>query len=123
MNRTNLQNVTNFSNGIFDVVFSYLHTNVVWNLFNQGCITGKDNVVDECKRIATYFETVDTDFQTTHTIQENNKIVISGVGIFSRNGNLLSEVNSCDIYVFDENNQIISISSYCIIKHNIIRNK
>ncbi len=114
MNRTNKQNATDFSNGIFDAVFPFLHSNVVWNLFDQGCITGKDNIIDECKRIAVYFETVDTDFQTTYIIQENNKIAINGVGIFSRNGNLLSEVNSCDIYEFDENNLIVSISSYCI---------
>jgi hypothetical protein len=114
MKRTNKQNAIDFSNGEFTEVFPHLADSVVWNLFDQGKIEGKESVIDECKRIAAYFETVDTDFQITFIIQENNKIAINGVGIFSRNGNLLSDVNSCDIYEFDENNLIISISSYCI---------
>lgn len=114
MNRTNRQNATDFSNGMFDAVFPFLHTNVVWNLFDQGKVIGKENVIDECKRIAEYFQSVDTDFQTIHIIEENNLVAINGVGIFSRNRNLLSEVNSCDMYDFDENNLIVSISSYCI---------
>jgi hypothetical protein len=116
MNRTNRQNAIDFSNGDFTLVYPYLRDSVVWNLFDQGRVVGKENVIEECTRIAEYFQSVDTDFRTIHIVEENNLVAINGTGLFSRNGTLLSEVHSCDMYEFDENNQIISISSYCITK-------
>jgi hypothetical protein len=59
---------------------------------------------------------VTTDFKTLNIIAEGNKVVINGTAEFMRDNQRVSFVSACDVYEFDDNNQIQNITSYCIQK-------
>jgi hypothetical protein len=59
---------------------------------------------------------VTTDFKTLNIIAEGNKVVINGTAEFLRDNQRVSFVSACDVYEFDDNNQIQNITSYCIQK-------
>ena len=104
----------NFSNGKFDLCFDYITEQTFWDTPGEQYLKGKKEIEVFCKNIADYFESVTTNFKQLNLIENENAVVINGTAEFLRNGKRISFVSSCDVYKFDEDNNIVSIHSYCI---------
>lgn len=105
---------TAFSEGDFESTYPYIATDAVWVVVEQAVFNGKPAILQECEKVRNYFKSISTHFVTEHVIAEKSKVVISGTAEFKREGELISFVNACDVYVFNENNLIQQITSYCI---------
>ena len=103
-----------FSNGIFELAYPYLSENIEWNVIGESQFKGKSEVIENCNQTAEYFKSIETNFKTEDIIVVDNKIVIRGSGEFLRDGKRVNLITACDVYEFDENNQLERISSYCI---------
>ncbi|MCR9014872.1 nuclear transport factor 2 family protein [Aquiflexum gelatinilyticum] len=114
MNQTQKQIASDFSLGNFAEVFEYMADNIRWEIIGEQTLEGKEMVKTHCQNIATYFQSVSTDFKIHQTIEENGKVAIIGLGEFIREGKTVSKISACDVYQFDSENKISSISSYCI---------
>jgi len=114
MTKTEIANA--FSNGEFEKTNPFISENAVWTIVEEDSFNGRLAILAQCEQISNYFKSVTTDFKTQHIITEGNKVVINGTAVFSRDDKRISFVSACDIYEFDDNNQIITITSYCIQK-------
>ncbi len=103
-----------FSTGNFEPALPYLSENIVWKNIGEKVISGKQAVISNCIQISKYFNSVETDFITKDIILENNKVVVIGTAEFKEDGKRISLIAACDIYEFNRNNEIETISSYCI---------
>ncbi len=103
-----------FSIGKFENVIDYLSDGIVWNIVGDHILEGKEAVRENCEQTATYFKSVYTDFKTDDIIASGNKVVVIGTAEFKRDGKRISFVSACDIYEFNENKEIVKITSYCI---------
>jgi ketosteroid isomerase-like protein len=103
-----------FSNGEFEKSNKFIAENAIWTVVEEATFIGKQAILDNCEQVGDYFKSVTTDFKTLNVISEGNKVVISGTAEFSRDGKRVSFVSACDLYDFDNNNQIQNITSYCI---------
>ncbi|MCS4434584.1 hypothetical protein [Aquiflexum gelatinilyticum] len=105
---------SDFSLGKFEEVYAAMADNIRWEIIGEQTLEGKEMVKLHCQNIATYFQSVSTDFKIHQTIEENGKVAIIGLGEFSREGIMISKISACDVYQFDSENKISSIASYCI---------
>jgi ketosteroid isomerase-like protein len=103
-----------FSNGEFEKTNPYISENAVWTVVEEDRFTGRQAILDQCEQVGNYFQSVTTDFKTLHVITEGNKVVINGTAEFLKDNKRVSFVSACDIYEFDDNNQIQHVTSYCI---------
>ena len=103
-----------FSNGKFEITHPYLSEKIVWDVIGENIFKGKKEVVANCNQTSDYFKSVQTDFKTKDVIATNNKVVVSGTAEFIRDGKRVNFISACDIYEFNENNELEKISSYCI---------
>ncbi|MEM8969022.1 MAG: nuclear transport factor 2 family protein, partial [Bacteroidota bacterium] len=100
-----------FSNGDFEQIYPYLSETITWNIIGEEVFQGKSKVVENCKRTAEYFGSVETDFRTEDTIVTNNKVVVRGTGEFKRDGIRVNLITACDVYEFNQKNELENISS------------
>jgi hypothetical protein len=105
-----------FSNGEFEKIYKFISDTAVWTVVEADTFIGKQSIIDNCERVGNYFRSVVTDFKTLNVIAEGNKVVINGTAEFWRDEESVSFVSSCDVYEFDDFNQIQNITSYCIQK-------
>ncbi|MEO9532013.1 MAG: hypothetical protein ABJG68_07195 [Crocinitomicaceae bacterium] len=103
-----------FSRGNFDITFPYLSEGVTWRIVGDKKLVGKSEVVSNCKISAANLDLSQTIFTTEQLIKDHNKVVIKGSGEFIRHGERVDLIAACDIYEFNDDHQITSISSYCI---------
>jgi ketosteroid isomerase-like protein len=103
-----------FSNGAFDKVYEYIAADAEWTVVEEDKFIGKQAIVENCEQVGSYFKTVSTNFEILNIIADGNKVVINGTAEFLRGNIRVAFVSACDLYVFNENNQIQSITSYCI---------
>lgn len=103
-----------FSNGNFELTFPYLSESIVWNVIGENLFKGKSEVVSNCKQTSEYFKSVQTNFKTNDIIETDNKVVIRGTGEFIRDGKRINLTTACDVYEFNDSNELEKISSYCI---------
>lgn len=103
-----------FSTGKFADVYDYLSSDIVWSVIGEDTVTGKKAVIEHCQRVATYFESIKTDFATNEVITTDNKVIVMGTAKFIVKGQAESLISACDIYEFGADNKIRSIISYCI---------
>jgi len=103
-----------FSNGNFELTFPYLADNVQWTVVGEDYFDGKQAVIDNCNQTARYFKSVTTHFKTLNVITDNNRIAVNGTAEFCRNGKRIHFVSACDVYEFNDHNQLQTITSYCI---------
>jgi ketosteroid isomerase-like protein len=103
-----------FSNGEFEKTNPFISANAVWTVVGEDRFTGRQAILDQCEQVGNYFQSVTTDFKTLNVITEGNKVVINGTAEFLNDNKRVSFVSACDIYEFDENNQIQHVTSYCI---------
>ncbi|HLO44076.1 MAG TPA: nuclear transport factor 2 family protein [Leadbetterella sp.] len=104
-----------FSNGEFEKTTGFIAENAVWQVVEENTFVGKEAILENCNQVSAYFKSVTTDFKTLNMIAQDNKVVINGTAEFSRNGQRISFVSACDLYEFDDSDQIQRITSYCII--------
>ncbi|NOU20037.1 MAG: nuclear transport factor 2 family protein [Bacteroidales bacterium] len=110
---------TAFANGQFEQTFPYLSDNVEWIVIEQNKFVGKNAVLKNCKQVSNYFKSITTYFNTLNVISDNNKVVINGTAEFLRDRKQLSFVSACDVYEFDDNKQLVRITSYCVQKQTL----
>ncbi|MDF2455126.1 MAG: hypothetical protein K0R51_1119 [Cytophagaceae bacterium] len=103
-----------FSGGKFEKCFDYLTDQTIWNTPGEQYLKGKDEIIPFCKKVTAYFESVTTDFKPLHLIEGDCCVAINGTAEFIREGKYVSIVSSCDVYEFTDQNEIVSIYSYCI---------
>lgn len=105
-----------FSNGEFEKTNKFISDTAIWTVVEEDTFIGKKAIIDNCEQVVSYFQSVTTDFKTLNIIAEGNKVVINGTAEFLRDNQRVSFVSACDVYEFDDNNQIQNITSYCIQK-------
>lgn len=103
-----------FSNGEFEKTNPFISENAIWTVVEEDTFVGKQAILHNCAQVGSYFQSVTTDFQTLNIIAEGNKVVINGTAEFLRVNQRVSFVSACDVYEFDDQNQITTITSYCI---------
>lgn len=103
-----------FSNGEFEKTYNYLAEDAEWIVVEENHFKGRNAIIKNCEQVGNYFKTVTTDFKTFNVISSQNKVVVNGTAEFLIENKRKSFVSACDIYVFDENNKIQNITSYCI---------
>lgn len=87
---------------------------ISWDIVGENSFVGKQAVVANCEQVAAYFKTVTTHFQTANTIVGNYQVAIDGTAEFLKEGKRVAYVWACDIYVFNESEQLEKITSYCV---------
>lgn len=103
-----------FSRGDFEKCFAYLTDQTIWDTPGEQNLTGRKEIESFCNNVRAYFDRVITNFQQLNVIENANCVAINGTAEFIHENKRISFVSSCDIYVFDANNNIASITSYCI---------
>ncbi|WP_308993449.1 nuclear transport factor 2 family protein [Mariniflexile litorale] len=103
-----------FSNGEFEKTYKFISDTAEWTVIEEDSFKGRQAIIENCEQVGKYFKSVTTDFKIQNIIESRNKVIISGTAEFLRDNKRVSFVSACDIYEFDDNNQIRSITSYCI---------
>ena len=103
-----------FSNGEFDKTTDFIAADAIWEVVEEDKFIGKNAIVENCNQVGQYFKSVTTKFNTLNVIAEDNKIMVNGTAEFIRDGKRISFVSACDIYEFNDSDQIQKITSYCI---------
>ncbi|QFT89033.1 hypothetical protein FIU87_10280 [Bacillus sp. THAF10] len=111
---TQKQIAESFSNGNFEPTFPFLAKKIEWNIVGDKTLVGREAVIEECKQISNYFKTITTKFTTLNVISEKKCVAVNGTAEFIRNGEQLSSVSACDVYIFNDRNELQRIDSYCI---------
>jgi len=102
-----------FSNGEFDKIKDFIAHDAIWEVVEEDIFIGKNAIVENCNQVGQYFKSVTTNFKTLNVIAENNKVVVNGTAEFIRDGKRVSFVSACDLYEFNDSNQIQKVTSYC----------
>lgn len=103
-----------FSGGNFAKCFPYLTEQTIWNTPGEQYLEGRKEIEPFCEKISAYFSSVTTKFQQLNLIENDQCVAINGTAEFIRDEVRINFVSSCDVYEFDEENKIKSITSYCI---------
>lgn len=105
-----------FSIGKFEPVYEFLSEEVTWEVKGASAIflDGKEAVIEYCTNVAKYFASVETKFSEDTVLVDGNKVAITGSAKFSRDGNVISLIDSCDVFLFDSAGKLMKITSYCI---------
>lgn len=103
-----------FSMGEFEKAAPYLADSASWVVVEEANYIGKQAILEQCTQVGNYFKSLTTQFKTTLVIAEANKVAVQGNATFIRDGKKVAYVAACDIYTFDQQGYIQSITSYCI---------
>lgn len=114
MELTLSQIAASFSGGDFEKAYPYFSDHITWDIVGENSFTGKKAVIENCEQVAAYFKSVTTRFTTAHIIADNNRVAINGTAEFLRDGTRVAFVWACDVYEFNEQQELQKITSYCI---------
>ena len=114
MKHVNVLTAEAFSMGRFEETYERLSDDVVWTIAGESVFRGKDEVVNNCRNVSDYFKSVDTDFRILGITYAIGKVVVQGTAEFHREGKRIAFVHACDVYEFNEQDKLISITSYCV---------
>ncbi len=103
-----------FSNGQFELTYPFLADDIEWNVVEENQFSGKQAVIENCEQTTRYFESVTTNFEMQNIIADDKKIVINGTAEFLREDKRISFVSACDVYEFNDKEELEKITSYCI---------
>ncbi len=103
-----------FSNGDFEKTYLFIADHAEWIVVEENFFKGKEAIIRQCEQVRQYFASVTTRFTTLNVIAEGDRIVINGTAEFLKEGKRLSFVSACDLYEFNEQDQLQKITSYCI---------
>jgi hypothetical protein len=105
---------TAYSTGKFELAFPFLSKNVKWIVEGERCTEVNLAVIDHCKQIAQYFKTVTTKFNMNNVIKGKHRIAINGNAEFIHEGKSIQFVSACDVYEFNDFDELQTITLYCI---------
>lgn len=102
------------SAGNYEMAVVKIAEDVEWNMYEESdFIKGKQAFIEFAEKVGAYFRSVTTKFETAGVIEDENKIAIYGRAEFVRNGKTVNSVNSCDVYEFDADGNVLKVHSYC----------
>ncbi len=103
-----------FSGGRFFEVEDAIAEDVEWHIYEEKIfLAGKKDLLEFCRSVAKYFESVTTNFQLAGILVDDDKVAIYGRAEFIRDAVVINFVHSCDVYEFDSFGRIARIYSYC----------
>lgn len=103
-----------FSKGSFEKTYDFVAENAEWIIVEENHFKGKEAILNQCKKVSGYFNTVTTNFNTLKVISVGRDVVITGTAEFSKDNEQLSFVSACDLYEFNDLDLIQKITSYCV---------
>lgn len=103
-----------FSAGHFELAYPFFSETIEWVAVGENSIVGKDSVIERCKQTAKYFDSVTTEFKTLNVIVDHNHLAINGTAKFIDNDENITFISACDVYEFNDLNELQRIDSYCI---------
>lgn len=103
-----------FSNGDFEKTFDFISEDAEWVVVEEDHFLGKQAILNQCEQVAGYFKSVTTKFKTINILANENQVAITGTAEFLKDNTRVSLVSACDIYEFNDEDQIQKITSYCI---------
>ncbi|TXI91618.1 MAG: nuclear transport factor 2 family protein [Neisseriales bacterium] len=107
---------TSFSTGKFNLIYDFITPEAEWEIVGESLFSGREQIIANCERVRSYFNTVMTNFKIANILVDGDKVVINGTAEFFKNDQLVSFISACDLYQFNEQKQLIKITSYCIAK-------
>ncbi|RZK48763.1 MAG: hypothetical protein EOO99_08635 [Pedobacter sp.] len=102
-----------FSHGNFSLIYTYLSEDIRWEIIGEKTYSGIKEVKSQCEKVTSYFLSVQTEFVTEYIFQEQNLVLLRAPQNLDEITRLLARQAS-DIYLFDDQNQIQGIKSFCI---------
>ncbi|WP_042426656.1 nuclear transport factor 2 family protein [Geomicrobium sp. JCM 19039] len=111
---SNQQIAEAFSNGNFKLAYPFFAEKIEWHIIGENSFIGKKSVIENCEQTSAYFKSVTTEFTTFNVLVDSNRIAINGNAVFTRNDERLSNISACDVYEFNDDNELQIINSYCI---------
>lgn len=100
--------------GKFDEVIHYIADDAIWEVVEEDIFIGKNSIIENCNLVGHYFRSVTTNFKMLNVISEDDKVAVNGTAEFNRDSKQASFVSACDIYSFNDFDQIKKITSNCI---------
>lgn len=107
---------TSFSTGKFNLIYDFITPEAEWEIVGESLFLGKEQIIANCEKVGLYFNTVMTNFNIANILVDGDKVVINGTAEFFKNDQLVSFISACDFYQFNEQKQLVKITSYCIAK-------
>jgi ketosteroid isomerase-like protein len=103
-----------FSIGKFDEVIHYIADDAIWEVVEEDKFVGKNAIIENCNLVGHYYRSVTTSFKMLNVISEDDMVAVNGTAELNRDGKQASFVSACDIYSFNDFDQIQKITSNCI---------
>lgn len=104
---------TCFSTGQFSQIQSYFSETITWEIVGEQQLSGFNQVLKHCQSIEYYFTTVAHEFHIQAIHQRGLHVIVQGKAQF-HNTKQTSRISACDVYTFNNLNQLAQIQSYCI---------
>ena len=102
-----------FSTGKFSRIQSYFSETITWEIVGEQQLSGFDQVLKHCQSIEHYFTTVAHEFHIQAIHQTGHHVIVQGEAQF-HDTQQTSRISACDVYTFNNLNQLAQIQSYCI---------
>jgi ketosteroid isomerase-like protein len=104
-----------FSGHRFAEVYEHLATDVEWVLPGQGGISGKDDVVAACEASAADMaQLASSEFSRFVCVASDRLAAVDAVGRYVGKDGTVTVVSSADIYEFDADGRVTTITSYAV---------
>lgn len=102
-----------FSTGQFSQIRSYFSEDLVWEIVGEQRFSGIEQVLKHCQSIEHYFQLTPHAFQIQSIHQAGHHVIIQGEAYF-HHANQTTHISACDVYNFNNSNQLVQVQSYCI---------
>lgn len=104
-----------FSAHRFADVYDRLSTEVRWTFPGQGTVEGREAVIAACESsLAEMSQLVSTEFSRFVAVGDGQVAAVDAVGHYVNQEGSTSVVSSADIYEFDSDGSVITITSYAV---------
>ena len=104
---------TCFSTGQFSRIQQHFSETITWEIIGERQLSGIDQVLKHCQSIEHYFTTVAHEFYIQAIHQASLHVIVQGEAQF-HDTQQTSRISACDVYTFNNSNQLAQIQSYCI---------
>ena len=102
-----------FSIGQFSQIQTYFSQDITWHIVGEQPLSGFDQVLKHCQTIEHYFQTTPHEFQIHAIHLAELHVIVQGEALF-HDAAQTSRISACDVYKFNDLNQLVQVQSYCI---------